>query len=43
MELGVVEKVIDIYEGCIIVEISIVLCIIFILIVNCFSMDNSIL
>lgn len=42
MESGAVEKVIDIYEGCITVEILIALCITSILTVNCLSMDNSI-
>lgn len=42
MGSGDVEKVIDIYEGCIAVEIVIALCITSILIANSLSMDNSI-
>lgn len=42
MESGAVEKVIDIYKGCITVEILIALCITSILIANSLSMDNSI-
>lgn len=42
LESGAVEKAIDVYEGCIAVEIIIALCITSTLIANSLSMDNSI-
>lgn len=42
MESRAIEKVIDIYEGCITVDIFIALCITSVLTANSLSMDNSI-